>query len=93
MSLIEGILRCRRGRDSGCQLTDTITSSVMMCTVVGVARAVNGWAECLADQMLADVLGFECGATIRGSCSLFIYYTHVNSILEEGFVRAIRKRC
>ena len=42
MSLIEGILRSRRGRDSGCQLTDTITSSVMMCRVVGVARAVNG---------------------------------------------------
>ena len=51
-----------------------------MCRVVGRARAVDGQAECLEDQILADVFGLESGVTTEGLCSLVFYYDHVNSI-------------
>ena len=31
-----------------------------MCRIVGGARAVDGQAECLEDQILADVFELEC---------------------------------
>ena len=51
-----------------------------MCGVVGGARAVNGQAECLEDQILADIFGLESGVTAEGSCYLVLYYDHRNSI-------------
>ena len=53
-----------------------------MCTsrVIGGARAVDGQAECLEDQILADVLGLESGVTIEGPPSHVFYYEHINSI-------------
>ena len=52
-----------------------------MCSVVRGARAVNGQSECLEDQILANVFGFESGMDTEGSCSLVLYYGHINSIL------------
>ena len=40
----------------------------------GRARAVNDQAECLEDQILADVFGFESGVNSEGSSSLVLYY-------------------
>ena len=34
-----------------------------MCRVVGGARAVDGQAECLEDQILADMFWLESGMT------------------------------
>ena len=46
-----------------------------MRRVVRGARAVDGQAECLEDQILADVFGLESGGTIEGSCSLVFIMT------------------
>ena len=51
-----------------------------MCRVVEGARAVDGQAECLEDQTLADVFGLENGVTTERSCSPVLYYDHINSI-------------
>ena len=44
-----------------------------MCRVVGGAWAVDGQAECLEDQILADVFGLESGVTTEGWSSLVLY--------------------
>ena len=54
-----------------------------MCTVVGGARAVDGRAECLEDQILADMFRLESGVTTEGSSSLVLYYGHLNSITRH----------
>ena len=63
-----------------------------MCRVVGGARAKDGQAECLEDQILADVFGLESGVTTEGSSfctnrlgsnSLVLYYDHINSITRN----------
>ena len=54
-----------------------------MCTVVGGSRAVDGQAKCLEDQVLTDVFGLESGVTTEGSCSLVLYYDHINSITRN----------
>ena len=54
-----------------------------MCRVVGGARAVDGQAECLEDQILADVFEFESGVTTEGSSCLVLYYDHINSITRN----------
>ena len=54
-----------------------------MCRVVGGARAVDGQAECLEDQILPDVFGFESGVTTEGWSSLVLYYDHINSITRS----------
>ena len=41
---------------------------------VGGARAVDGQAECLEDQILADRFGLESEVTTEGSSSLVLYY-------------------
>ena len=50
---------------------------------VGGARAVDGQAECLQDQILADVFGLESGVTTEGWSPLVLYYDHVNSITRN----------
>ena len=55
----------------------------MTSRVVGGARAVNGQAECLQDQMLGRCFGLGSGVTAEGSCSLVLYYDHVNSIARN----------
>ena len=42
---------------------------------------MDGQAECLEDQILADVFGLESGVTTEGSCSFVIFYDHINSII------------
>ena len=37
----------------------TVKKRIIMCRVVGEARAVDGQAECLEDQILANVFGLE----------------------------------
>ena len=54
-----------------------------MGRVVGRARAVDGQAECLEDQILVYVFGLEGGPTTEGSCSPILYYDHVNSITRN----------
>ena len=54
-----------------------------MCRVVGGARAVDGQAESLEDQILADVFGLESRVPTEGLCSLVLYYDHVNSIARN----------
>ena len=54
-----------------------------MGRVVRGARAVDGQAECFKDQILADVFGFESGVTTERSCSLVLYYGHINSITRN----------
>ena len=49
-----------------------------MCSVVGGARAVDGQAECLEDQIMTDVFKLESEVTTDGSCSFVLYYDHVN---------------
>ena len=48
-----------------------------MCRVVGGARAVDGPAEYLEDQILADVLGLESRGFTEGSFSLVLYYDNI----------------
>ena len=55
-----------------------------MCRVVGGTRAVVGQAECLEDQILPDVFGFESGVTTVGWSSLVLYYDHINSITRSN---------
>ena len=54
-----------------------------MCRVVGGARALDGQAECLEHQILADVFGLESGVTIDGSCSLMLHYYRMHSITRN----------
>ena len=54
-----------------------------MSRVVGEARAVDGQAECLEGQILADVFGLERVVTTEGSCSIALYYGHINSITRN----------
>lgn len=54
-----------------------------MCRVVGGARAVGGQAECLENQILADVFGIESGVTTEGSYFLVLYYDHIYSITRN----------
>ena len=54
-----------------------------MCRVVGGARAVNDQAECLEDQILADVFELESGVTTERSSFLVLYYDHINSITRS----------
>ena len=56
----------------------------MGCRVVGGARAVDGQAECLEDQILEDVFGLESGVTTERWTSLILYYDHIiNSITRN----------
>ena len=50
-----------------------------MSRVVGGARAVDGQAECLEDQILADVFGLKSGVTTEGWSSLVLHCDHINS--------------
>ena len=52
-----------------------------MCRVVEGARVVDGRAECLEDQILADVIGSS--ATTEGWSSLVVYYDHINNITRN----------
>ena len=54
-----------------------------MCRVVGGARATDGQAQCLEDQILAEMLGLENGVTTEGSFSLVIYCDYINSITRN----------
>ena len=54
-----------------------------MCRVVGGARAVDGQAECLEDQILADVFGLESRVTTEGWSSLVLFYDLINSITRH----------
>ena len=54
-----------------------------MCRIVGGARAVDGQEEYLEGQILADMFGFESGVTTEESCSLALYYAHVNGITRN----------
>ena len=44
---------------------------------------MDGQAECLEDQILADVFGLESGVTTEGSSSLVLYYEHISSITRN----------
>ena len=44
---------------------------------------MDGQAEYLEDQILADVFGLESGGATEGSCSLVLYYDHINSITRN----------
>ena len=46
-----------------------------MCRVVRGARAVDGQAECLEDQILTDVFELESGVTTEGWSSLVFIMT------------------
>ena len=54
-----------------------------MCRLVGGARAVDGQAEYLEDQILADVFGLGSRVITEGSSSLVLYYDHINSITRN----------
>ena len=54
-----------------------------MCRVVGGARAVDGQAECFEDKVFDKCFGLKRGVTTEGSCSLFLYYNHANSIARN----------
>ena len=55
-----------------------------MCRGVGGVRAVDGQAECLEDQILADVFGLESRVTTEGLSSLVLYYDNINSITRNA---------
>ena len=57
----------------------TIKKRTVMCKVVGGVRAVDGQAECLQDQILANVFGLESGVTTEGSHFLILCYDDINS--------------
>ena len=59
------------------------TAPLMMCRIVGGARAVDGQAECLEGQTVADVFGLKSGVTTEGSCSLVLYYDHMHGITRN----------
>ena len=61
----------------------TIKKRAMICRVVEGARAVDSQAECLEDQILADVFGLERGVTTEGLSSLDLYYDYINSITRN----------
>ena len=46
-----------------------------MVELLGEYRAKNGQAECLEDQMLADVFEFEGRVILVGLCSFFFNMT------------------
>ena len=54
-----------------------------MCRVVRGARAVDGQAECLEDQILANIFELESGVTTEGWSSLVLYYDRINSITRN----------
>ena len=54
-----------------------------MCRVVEGARAIDGQAECLEDQIMADMFGLESGVTTEGLCCLVFNYDHVNGITRN----------
>ena len=57
----------------------TTKKRIMVCRVVGGARAVDGQEEYLKDQILADVFGLESGVITEAWSSLVLYYDHINS--------------
>ena len=54
-----------------------------MCRDLGGARAVDGQAECLVDQILAGVFGLESGVTTEVLSCLVVYYDHIISITRN----------
>ena len=54
-----------------------------MCRGLEGARAVGGQAECLVDQILADVFGLESGVTTEVLSSLVVNYDHIISITKN----------
>ena len=44
----------------------TIKKKMIVCRVVGEARAVNGQAECFEDNILQLFFGLESGVTTEG---------------------------
>ena len=57
----------------------------MMFIVVGEARAVDGLTKCLENQILADAFGLESGVTTEGSCSLILYYDHIDDLGTRSY--------
>ena len=55
-----------------------------MCRVVGGVKAVDGQAECLEDQILADVFGLENEVTTEGSSSLVLYYDDIINFITKN---------
>ena len=73
-NLLEGIfLVLRQGQ--WLLIYYTTKKRIMMCRVVGGARAVDGQEECLGNQILGDVFGFGSGVTTEGSHSFFFILT------------------
>ena len=54
-----------------------------MCRVVGGAKQMGGQAECLKDQILADVFGLESGLATKESCSLVLHYDHMDILTRN----------
>ena len=44
---------------------------------------MDGQAECLEDQILADVFGLESGVTTEGWVSLVLYYDHTQKYNQK----------
>ena len=55
----------------------------MTCRFVEGAKALDGQAKCLEDQILADVFALESGVTTEGSSPLVLNYDHINSITRN----------
>ena len=66
-------------RGSGCKLHYIIISKRVMvfcCRILRECRAIGGQAECLEDQLVADIFGLESrGLTTEGSSSSFFIMT------------------
>ena len=54
-----------------------------MCRVFGGARAVDGQAGCLENQILADAFELESGVITEMWSSLVLCYDHINSITRN----------
>ena len=54
-----------------------------MCRGLEGARAVGGQAECLVNQILADVFGLESRVTTKVLYSLVVNYDHIISITRN----------